>query len=216
MNIDSGRSKNVYQNVNFNICGGIEMRTKIVVSVLLLVFVSGCEMLRFEPTEAQKQNAWIHARTTELASDTAKHENTSATLQQLTELGAQQSSAFVAYHGLPRELPPARTAEQILADSSYDLSSQAADEAARRPDPWDTADSVLELGIAVAGLLGGVYGIKAAGYFKQAREKSKALQEIVQGNELFKRKQPAQTQSFKQSHAGQSTSTKKIVAELRG
>lgn len=192
------------------------MRTRvIIITVVLLAFVSGCEMLRFEPTEAQKQNAWIHARTTELASDSAKQENTSATLQQLTELSAEQSRAFVAYHGLPRELPRARTAEHILADSSYELSTQASDDAGRRPDAWDTADSVLELGIAVAGLLGGVYGVKAAGYFRQAREKSKALREIVQGNELFKRKQPAQSQIFKQSHAGQSTSTKKLVAELR-
>ena len=42
-------------------------------------------------------------------------------------------------------------------------------------DTWDIADSALELGIAVAGLFGGVYGIKVAGFLKQARGKSDAL-----------------------------------------
>ena len=72
-----------------------------------------------------------------------------------------------------------------------------------------------ELGIAIAGLVGGVYGIRIAAYLRAAREKSKALKEIVAGNELFKQIWPEQADRFKEAQRKQSAVTKKIVTAAR-
>ena len=73
----------------------------------------------------------------------------------------------------------------------------------------------MELGIALVGWFGGVYGIRIAGYLRTAREKSKALKEIVQGNELFKQLWPEQADRFKEAQRKQSPATKKIVVAVR-
>jgi len=40
------------------------MKRFIVMSIFLCLFVVGCDSLRFAPSEEQKQNAWLHNRTT--------------------------------------------------------------------------------------------------------------------------------------------------------
>jgi hypothetical protein len=60
-----------------------------------------------------------------------------------------------------------------------------------------------------------VYGTRAARFLKQARAKSKALKEIVEGNELFKRVNDQQAKAFKEAHRAQSHATKQIVAQLK-
>jgi hypothetical protein len=77
------------------------------------------------------------------------------------------------------------------------------------------ADGALDLGIAIAGLVGGIYGIRIAGYLKQAREKSKAIKEIVEGNELFKQLWPEHADRFKEAQRKQSAATKQIVTAVR-
>ena len=77
------------------------------------------------------------------------------------------------------------------------------------------ADSAMELGIAICALLGGVYGTRAVRFLKEARAKSKALKEIIQGNELFKDLNAEQTAAFKNAHKKQSAETRKLVAELK-
>ena len=67
----------------------------------------------------------------------------------------------------------------------------------------------------MAGLLGGVYGIRIAGALQQAGRKSKALKEIVQGNEIFKRQNAEATVAFKSAQIGQSLQTKQIVAAIK-
>jgi hypothetical protein len=163
----------------------------------------------------QKQNAWLHGRTTQVSAQAARDEGTSPKLQALTKLGELQSRAFVSYHGLPKELPKADTAEDILAESNVELAAAAIGDAGVRPDAWEVADSMLELGIGIAALLGGVYGTRAARFLKQARAKSKALKEIVEGNELFKRVNDQQAKAFKEAHRAQSHATKQIVAQLK-
>jgi hypothetical protein len=74
---------------------------------------------------------------------------------------------------------------------------------------------VLELGIGICALLGGVYGTRAVGFLKDARTKSKALQEIIAGNELFKKNNQTQVSAFKESHRSQSPETRQIVAEMK-
>ncbi len=193
------------------------MKKVMCIAVLAVcVLLSGCETFRFAAREEQKQNAYLHWRATELAAAQAKAEQVSSPLQGLTGLASQQSRAFVADYGMPRELPAAETAEQILNGSGAAIAATAYQQSVERPDVWQMADGVMELGIGLAGLLGGVYGIRATQFLKQTREKSAALKEIIEGNELFKQSNPSQAAAFKDAQAGQSTETRKIVTEVKG
>ena len=189
---------------------------KILATLILSCFLlAGCDSLRFAPTEAQKQNAWLHNRTTMVAADTARDEAASEKLQALTGLSQLQSRTFTSYYGLPKEFPQADTAEEILRESSWQLARTALSESAERPDAWQVADNALELAIGICALLGGVYGTRAVRFLKQARKKSQALQEIIAGNELFKKEHEAYAGEFKQAHKDQSPQTRQIVAEMK-
>jgi hypothetical protein len=191
------------------------MRKILVILVMLDFVLSGCDSLRFAPGEAQKQNAWLHSRTATIAAVTAEEEAASQRLQALTKLSQLQSRAITSYYGLPKELPKADTAEQILSESSWQLGRTALAESAERPDAWQMADSALELGIGICALLGGVYGTRAVRFLKQAKTKSKALQEIIAGNELFKEQNELSVAAFKQAQKLQSPQTRQIVAEVK-
>ncbi|MHC4882240.1 MAG: hypothetical protein ACYSOH_02735 [Planctomycetota bacterium] len=193
-----------------------------VISVLMgAVLFSGCEGLRYAATEAQKENAWLHKEVCAAAADTANDENASAELIGLTDLASEQSMAFVMDYGLP--LRQAQGGPQTMYHGQAQLDraalktvlSQATADSARKPDVFELADGVLELGIAVAGLIGGVYGIRIAGYLRQAREKSKALKEVVAGNELFKQLWPEHADRFKDAQQKQSPETKQLVTQLK-
>ena len=189
---------------------------KVLVTLILPCFLlAGCDSLRFAPTEAQRQNAWLHNRSTTIAAETAKSEAASEKLQALTGLSQLQSRTFTSYYGLPKEFPQADTAEEILRESSWQLARTALSESAERPDAWQVADNALELAIGICALLGGVYGTRAVRFLKQARTKSKALQEIIAGNELFKKEHKAYAGEFKQAHQNQSPQTRQIVAEIK-
>jgi hypothetical protein len=189
---------------------------KIVAFLIPLCFVSvGCESLRFAPSESQKQNAWLHNRAAIITAETAKSENASEKLQALTTLSELQSRAFTSYFGLPKEFPQAETAEDILAQSNSTLAKQALAESTVRPDVWKLADSAFELAIGVCALLGGVYGTKAMGFLREAQTKSKALKEIIEGNELFKKQNESAVTAFKQAQQNQSPETRQIVAETK-
>lgn len=187
----------------------------IIGTMVMCLLLAGCESLRFAPTEAQKQNAWLHNRTTMIAADTAEDENASEQLQALTQLSELQSRAFSSYFGLPKEFSPSESVEDVLAESNFQLADTAAQQGAERPDAWEVADSILELGIGICALLGGVYGTRAVGFLRQARTKSKALKEIITGNELFKKQNASSACAFKQAHQNQSPQTRQIVAEMK-
>lgn len=190
---------------------------KTLVTLIALATISaGCDTLRFAPSEQQKQNAWLHNRTAIVAVEAANAEQASQKLQALTELSELQSKAFVSFCGLPKEFPEAETAEDILAQSNWQLARTALAESAERPDTWQVADSAIELAIAVCALLGGVYGTRAVGFLKDARAKSAALKEIIAGNELFKKQNPVQATVFKQAHQTQSPQTRQLVAQMKG
>ena len=190
---------------------------KVVVPILasMSLLLAGCDSLRFAPSEVQKQNAWLHNRTALVTAETARAEETSPELQALTQLGEVQSRAFSAYFGLPEEFPPAETAEDILAESNWQLAGTALQQGAQRPDAWQVADSMLELGIGICALLGGVYGTRAVRFLSDARGKSQALQEIIAGNELFKKQNAPATAAFKQAHQTQSPQTRQLVAQMK-
>jgi len=179
------------------------------------LLLAGCDSLRFAPSERQKQNAWLHNRTATFAVQAAKNEQASQKLQALTELSELQSQAFTSYFGLPMEFPQANSAEQVLAESNWQLAQEALRDSGERPDAWQIADSAMELGIGICALLGGVYGTRAVGFLKEARTKSKALQEVIAGNELFKKTSPSQAAAFKDAHRSQSLETKQIVAKMK-
>jgi hypothetical protein len=182
---------------------------------LMCFLLAGCNSLRFAPTEAQKQNAWLHNRTATISVDTARAENASEKLQALTQLSELQSRAFSSYYGLPKEFPQADSAEEILAESNWQLTQTALQQGADRPDAWQVANSMLELGIGICALLGGVYGTRAVRFLRETRAKSKALQEIITGNELFKRQNQSQIAAFKEAHKSQSSQTRQIVAQIK-
>jgi hypothetical protein len=194
---------------------GERMKKLLSISIVLCLLLCGCESLRFAPGEAQKQNAWLHSRTAAIAAATAEDEAASQKLQELTKLSQLQSRAITSYYGIPKELPQADTTEQILSESNWQLGRMALVESAERPDAWQVADNALELGIGICALLGGVYGTRAVRFLKQARTKSKALQEIIAGNELFKKNNDTSIVTFKQAHHNQSQQTRQIVAEMK-
>jgi len=183
--------------------------------VFCLLVCLGCESLRFAPSEQQKQNAWLHNRTAIVAAETARNEDTSEKVKALTELSELQSRPFVSYNGLPKEFPQAETAEDILAQSNWQLARTALTESNERPDAWQVADSALELAIAISALFGGVYGTKAVKFLNDARTKSKALKEIIEGNELFKQQNESAADAFKQAQQNQSPTTRQIVTEMK-
>jgi hypothetical protein len=191
------------------------MKKLAVALVLSCIFLSGCDSFRFAPTEVQKQNAYLHNKTTAIAADTAKAEGGSQKLLALTKLSEVQSRAFVAYTGLPKQFPEAETAEDVLSEGSVAITDSATLQSADRPDVWKLTDSAFELAIAVCGLAGGIYGTKAVGFLKEARTKSQALKEIIQGNELFKKLNADSAEAFKDAQKGQSAQTRQIVVEMK-
>ena len=189
--------------------------TRLVGCIFICLLSAGCDSLRFAPTEAQKQNAWLHNRTTTIVADTAEDENASEQLQALTQLSEVQSRAFSSYFGLPKEFPSSESTEDLLAESNFQLAHMALQQGTERPNAWEVADSMLELGIGICALLGGVYGTRAVGFLRQAKTKSKALKEIITGNELFKKQNASSASVFKQAHQNQSPQTRQIVAEIK-
>ena len=191
------------------------MRWMIGLLVMVLVFTCGCDSLRFAPGEVQKENAYLHHRTAQMAAAEARESAVSPELSGLTSLCELQSRAFMADYGLPQVLPAAETIDDVLAESSRGIAAAAIVRSSERPDVWDVTDGLLELGIAAAGIIGGAYGIRATRFFKRAREKSKALREIIEGNELLKQTSTEAAAAFKTAHKAQSPQTRQIVAELK-
>jgi hypothetical protein len=189
---------------------------QVLISSFSMCLICGCDSLRLAPGEQQKQNAWLHNRTAAAAAQTAQAEPTSQELQALTKLSELQSRAFTSYCGLPKEYPLAETTQEILSQSSWQLADTALAQSSERPDPWQVADSMLELGIGICALFGGIGGTRAVRFLRETRTKSQALKEIVQGNELFKKQNQDQTPAFKAAHQHQSPETRQLVTAMKG
>lgn len=190
-------------------------KCKIILVVVICIFTAGCEPFRLAPTESQKLNAWLHYRTTAITSELAASEQSSESLRKLANLSTAQSSVFLADYGLPAKLPQIDSAQDILSQGNWDAALQILDDAQNAPKGWDVADGVIELGIAVAGLLGGAYGLRFAGFLTQVQQKSKALREIIIGNELFKKQNENLSDAFKSAHQLQTPQTKQIVSQIK-
>ena len=190
-------------------------RIMLIMMAMLMIILCGCDGLRFPVKESQKQNAWLHNRTAQLTADKVKDEGASEQLQQLSSLSEVQSRAFVYDYGLPEVFPPAGSADQILSQANRDITFGAISDSQLRPDVWDIADGAIELGIGLAGLFGGVFGVRIAAFLRQAKTKSDALREIIYGNEAFKKLNKDSAAAFKSAHRDQSPQTKQIVTEVK-
>ena len=93
--------------------------------------------------------------------------------------------------------------------------TDALPEDSQQQDAWALADGLFELGAGVAGLFGGVYAARLVRAVDEARKKSRALKEIVEGNELFKKRNPATIADFKEAQSLQSQDTRRLVASLK-
>ena len=114
--------------------GGRKMRAVVFGPALVVgCLMAGCDSLRFAPGEVQKQNAYLHHRTVQAAAIKAQNEETSPTLQELTDQAARQSESIVAYYGLPQEIPASTTVADILSEDNAQLAGQALSEALERP-----------------------------------------------------------------------------------
>ncbi len=191
------------------------MKLNLIIPLVLVLAISGCEALRLAPNEQQKQNAWLHYKATELISDMTQEENYTNELKPLASLSNLQSKAFVSYFGLPKDYPTTNSASDILNQANFQLAKIATIESAKRPDPFRMADNILELAIGITALLGGVYGAKTVKFLKDVKIKSTALKEIVEGNELFKKQNNQSAQEFNNSHQNQSIQTKHIVSTIK-
>ena len=194
----------------------IDKRNRIgIIFAAFVLSMGGCDNLRFAPSEVQKQNAMLHQRTTATVAAKAKQEQTTPVLQALADRSARQSEAMAAYFGHPKEPPLARSVDDLLSGEAISLTNQAHGEALKRPDPWDLTDDLLEIALAIAGVTSGVFGARLIGFLRLARQRSRALREIVQGNQAFKQRHPNYTEAFKMAHNVQSNDTRKIVLGLK-
>jgi len=184
-------------------------RNLIICSVFAL-FICGCQV-----DEVVRQNAYLHNKTAEMAKAVATGEEVSSDLNGLISLSALQSRAFVADYGLPDELPAASTVDDLLSESSFAIADSAFDISRKKPQALDVADGFINAGIAIAGLFGGVWGIKIASFLRSAQIKSNALREIVLGNELFKKTNSRMAAAFKTAHSSQSQPTRQIVRDMK-
>jgi hypothetical protein len=193
-----------------------EMKRGFLCMALWCFLVSGCDGLRFAPTEAARQNAWLHNRTASLTAEMSRTENSSEKLRKLAGLSELQSRAVLSYYGLPRQFPRAASVENVLSESSFSLADAALAESAERPDGWQLADTAIEMAIGIGCLFGGAGGLKLAGFLKTARTKSLALREIITANESFKKQNADYAAAFKQAQNDQSPQTRQIVAAMKG
>ncbi len=95
------------------------------------------------------------------------------------------------------------------------ITDQARADALQRPDPWQLTDDLLEIALALMGVTGCVFGARLIGFLRLARQRSRALREIIQGNQTFKQRHPNHAEAFKMAHVVQSKNTRNIVTDLK-
>lgn len=167
----------------------------VALAAVCLLAVSGCDSLRFAPTEPQKQTAELtHGLAVKINAEGT--DPASPASQQLIK-GTQAALVFMGRPKVP--------ADPAQFDT---VAEQAAVDAAERPvadDVFEAADRGLSLAAELAILFGvggtGFAGKKVIDWLAIAKSKNKALSEIVHGNELFK-------VNVKESLAGQAAPEK--------
>lgn len=170
--------------------------------------------VRLAPDSSQKMNAYLLNKTTNAAADLACENDADEKLCRLTTLAAMQSEAVVEYYGKPEEVADV-TVDQLLGEQVYSISQTAYKNANTSNKPAVAVNDFLDLAIGLCGLFGGAFGIKAVAFLSAAKMKTKALEEIIQGNEKFKSAYPEYSDLFKKSQSQQSQATKGIVTGIK-
>lgn len=182
----------------------------ILVMAVMVVFCAGCESigLRNTATESQKQVAW-HGHLSAMAVEkegTGPHSPAAKKLVQATQVALTDT-------GLPKN-PNIVDYETTAA--------QAQKDAALKPTT-EQAFQAVEQGLSLAAELAIVFGVggtsigglKLAEWIKKARQKSDALKEIVQNNELLKKADAAAYTAMKNAQRNQTEKTKQVVAAVK-
>jgi len=143
------------------------------IAALTVIFMAfnGCQQLRKAPTEAQKQTARMGVDATEQIRITGTSPGSAVSV-----IANESAKATQTYFGPPAE--PLAEPEAVIPQAQID--------AAERPDPWQTVDTALAFGLAVAGVFGGAGGVKVAKAIAAAQAKSKALRQIIKAEEDFR------------------------------
>lgn len=186
--------------------------------IILLIsafFLTGCAAIKPAPDSVQKLNAYLLNKTAAQAASTAKQQQAGEQLEHLTALAAMQSQAITQYYGKPENLPDDFDIENLDYIQKAQLAELAFESASAGDRYRDAAFDLLDISIAVCGLFGGAFGIKAAGFLSKAKSKARALEEIIKGNESFKTENPEYCKIFKNCHKSQSAETKEIVTQLK-
>lgn len=155
----------------------------LIVLTVLLAGLSGCDRLRFSPTEPQRQIAY-QTHQNALVANAQGAEPASPLTHQLVD----GTATSLAYTGMP--------ADPCI--SNYELTAaQARSDARQRPTAADVTDEAFTAAeggldfvsdiLPILGLGGvGVAGKTLIDWIRLARQKSTALREVVAGSELFK------------------------------
>lgn len=176
--------------------------------LLALLVCSGCETLRFAPGQEQKQIAF-DAHLTARRVDSQGAMPSSPDTKRLVS-GTRTNLSYI---GVP--------ANPVIEDYPATL-AKAETDAIKRPDANDVfavAGKGLSLAAQLAILFGfggsAVGGKKVLDWIAIARNKSKALEQIVISSQKFLDKAPEdQKKEFKAAQK-QTATTKKLVAELK-
>jgi len=179
------------------------------VLLVLSLSLAGCGGLRFAPSQSQRQLAFTTHQAARSAADLGLSPGSEAAKQIVVG-----TAAALAYSGMPKT-------PEI---SDYDTTAaQAASDAARRPaaqDVFNAAEGGLSLASQLLIALGfggaGIGGKKLIDWLALARQKSDALREVVQGNELlveyFKdENKTAELSVFKAAQNSQQSDTTKLL-----
>ncbi len=188
--------------------------TKKVLPITVCLLVAGCSSIRKAPDSSEKMNAYLLSKTTQAAAETAEDTQAVPKLQSLTGLAARQSKAVLEYYGKPRDIPKT-TVDKLLSDETKGISQLAYKNASKADNPHNILNDFLEIAIGVSGVIGGAFGLKATAFLSSAKQKAQALQEIINGNENFKKTYPEYSSLFKKSQKDQSATTKKIVTQVK-
>jgi len=188
----------------FNTNSRRETMKKILLTlVLAMSSLMGCDTLRFAPTEAQKQNAWLHNRTALVAAETAKVEQTSAKLQALTQLGELPKSRDCRGYSRPIELAACR--------HSFGRISRA-------PRPLAGCGFHVRVGYWHLCFVGRCVRHQSRALLERRPDKIAGVEGDYHRQRTVQKAKSALPYAslFKEAHQAQSSQTRQLVAQMKG
>jgi hypothetical protein len=190
------------------------MKKIMILLLIMSVLSGGCSAMKRSPDATQKMNAYLLKKTADAAAKIACEENADSQLCRLASLASRQSDAVLEYYGGPLqeyEIP----IEDLIGEESQKISQAAFENAALASKPVEAVNDFVDIAIGVLGLFGGAAGVKAASFLTNAKIKANALEEIIAGNEQFKKTYPQYSKFFKKAQTNQSQPTKELVTKIK-